>query len=81
MKNFSLILFFCILSVFQSVQACETGFACSVDNLSQIQKEQDILIYKYIDNLFKKEINEGLFLSHPFYSKNYNDLFVFKPIL
>lgn len=81
MKIFSLSILLFIMIFLQTVQACETGFACSLDNLFQLQNEQDSLIYRYIDNLFKKEINEDLFFAHPFYSKDYNDLFVFKSIL
>ena len=81
MKFFLLNIMFYLIFSPQYAMACVTGFACSIDNLAQMQKEQNILIYEYIDNLFKKEINEDLFFAHPFYSKNYNDLFVFKPIL
>jgi hypothetical protein len=73
-------MFFSYLLFSQAVFACETGFACSISNLEQVRSAQEHLIYKYIDNLFKKEINENYFLSHPFYTEDYDDLFLFKSI-
>lgn len=74
-----IVLYFLLFS--QTVSACVTGFACSVANLEQVQAEQYDLIYRYIENLYKKNINEDYFFSNPFYTENYNDLFLFKSIL
>ncbi len=81
MKKYLFLLVLSVLFFPNIVYGCVTGFACSIDNLERLQAEQDNLIYKYINNLFKKEINVNYFFAHPFYSENYNDLFLFKSVL
>jgi hypothetical protein len=78
MKKYLFLLILFVLFFPNTVLGCVTGFACSIDNLEQLQ--QDSLI-QYIDNLFNKEINVNYFFAHPFYSENYNDLFLFKSVL
>ena len=75
------LLFFSLLYFAQNTNACETGFACSIDNMQQMQYQQEVFMLIYLDNLFDKKLNENLFFARPFYTENYNDMFIFNSII
>ena len=59
---------------------CNTGFACSIEELENQAFEQ---FYQYNQNLekyFSKKINEDLFFSNKPSNLTYNDLFIFNTI-
>ncbi len=78
-----LLLFMCIIkfAAANTVYACETGFACSINDLEQNKTEQEKIYIEKINNFFNKKINEDLFFGFKDEFVDYNDLFVFKSVL
>ncbi len=77
MKIFFIIIFCCFL-LNNTVIACETGFACSIDKLNEKQLLQENLIAEIINDLFEKEINEDIFFAKLDENTEYDDLFIYR---
>lgn len=70
-----------ILASTSAFSYCSTGFACSIETLSEEQFQQDIKLMQSINQYFSKEIHNNVFIGHLSPEINYNDLFIFNTIV
>ncbi|MBQ9244806.1 hypothetical protein IJ182_00895 [bacterium] len=73
---FSLLIIF--LNATNTVIGCETGFACSIEDLSKAEEiSQEEFIIEEMTKNSEKEPNSKYFFEKPNEKSNYNDLFFY----
>ena len=78
MKIIFILFLFAVYSMNVQAQDCETGYACSIDDLIEKEKNsQDELIKDY-DNLFKEGTSPDKLLEKPEKTTDYNELFIYR---